>query len=62
MRVIVAWFVDYITENAASAIFSNAISEIRNILNEKKTNEILRKRQQQLQRQLEEKTKEISEE
>ena len=62
MNYFIALFIDYVTRNASRTIFTDAISEIRNILNEKKADEVLKKRQQQLQRDVERAAKYYSEE
>ena len=54
--------INYATRNTVNAICDDVVSEIRNILNEKKTDEVLKKRQQQLQRDIERAAKYYSEE
>ena len=62
IEAFIMMIVDYVTENIVNAICDDVVSEMRNIINEKKTDEVLKKRQQQLQRDIERTAKYYSEE
>lgn len=55
---IIAIIINFVLRQFAKKLYRDAFNEIRNIANEKKIDEALKKRQQQLQKALEEKAEE----
>lgn len=55
---IIAIIINFVLRQFAKKLYRDAFIEIRNIANEKKVDEVLKKRQEQLQKALKEKAEE----
>ena len=58
---IMSIIINFCLKQFAKKLYKDAFNEIRNIVNEKKVDEVLKKRQEQLRKALEEKAQEFEE-